>query len=185
MKLIKLSDTHYVIVDDYKINKYFEGFCLDNEYNIRNGKSDLHTLSICKRITHSTIPLERAYGQATYGVQYTEVFNQITQLNISDVERVVNGYNIEELAAIRFDKKYTNYKVRQQGYIEGFKAHKELVKDNIFTIQNIKEAITASWIFSQGEGNNLTDCMDLIIKTLSPKTEWDITIDENGYISKI
>lgn len=51
-------------------------------------------------------------------------------------------------------------------YLKGYNKSKETYK---FTEEDLKKAITASWMMGQRESNNLTDCMDLIIKSLSQK----------------
>ncbi len=112
MKLIKLSETHYIVVDDSEIK---EGdFYVSRETNYATEPKErwvLYNLSSTTngtkplKVTHSTEPLERDYSQTTYGVQYVEVFDKIKPLLLSEVEEAIkNNPSINNEWSIYFDK---------------------------------------------------------------------------------
>ncbi len=99
MKLIKLSDTYYIIVDDSEINEgdYFlygsSIYCADKGENkdfvYKNGIA-LSILS-CKKITHSTEPLAYDEDGGYYPIS-------VTAISLSEVEEAINGYSVEMMA---------------------------------------------------------------------------------------
>lgn len=74
MKLIKLSDTHYIVVDDSEIKDCYYYNSLDKA--IRFGNNLNHPYH--HKIIHSTQPLE--------GVEL---------LSLPEVEEAINGYSVE------------------------------------------------------------------------------------------
>ncbi len=99
-KLIKLSDTHYIAVDDSEKGK--EGF----NWNYALGKIDKlsrnyekHSSewSFCKKITHSTIPLEDkyiAYDETIMG-DIVKSYHRIKPLSLSKVEEAIKDNSSE------------------------------------------------------------------------------------------
>ena len=163
-KLLKLSETHYIFVDDSEIR---EGDCycfdkVDKQIWFGNFES-------MEKITHSTKPIER-YDHPAGG--YEGTFDKIKPLSLSEVEEVINGYSVEKMAEKFVIEKL---KISSQapgvmiGYIDGFKAHQELVKDKLFTIEDMR------WAFeSATDLSPYYDSFDDFYKTIAPKTEWDI-----------
>jgi hypothetical protein len=195
-KLIKLSDTHYIVVDDSEIKEGDLYVCWTTINNIPSNheisNKSLHSFCIgadnYKKITHSTQPLED-YGNPKLN-DSTKTWLTINYLDLKKLEEAIYGYSVEKLAEAHFHKAYTNYKVRQHGYITGFNAHKELVKDKLFTIEDMERAIEMAREgivvrkISEWETEKEFDYTDQqIIQTLLPKTEWDIEIDERGKIT--
>lgn len=57
MKLIKINEDHYVVVDETEIK---EGDCVFNDYNKTIVKfSAGRGIGLCKKITHSTQPIDK------------------------------------------------------------------------------------------------------------------------------
>lgn len=174
MKLIKILKDFYIVVDLDQRGK--EGFNFN--YGIRKIDSlsrdyeeDSHEWRTCFKITHSTKP----------------IFDQVKEIFLSEVEEAIYGYNVEKMAMSYLDRNYnlsyertTWQKLHEKTFEAGFNAHKELMKDKFFTIDDMKNAIALAWIFGQDSKNNLTDSMDNIIQSLLPKTEWEVEFDENG-----
>ena len=176
-EIIKLNDQHYIIVDDSEIKKGWvtngvECFLRESmpEY------SDEYANRYWKNITHSTQPLDEK-GFCWFGE------NCITCIPLSEVEEAINGYSVEKMAfEAMIDYKpfeevegYKDY--AKHGYIKGFKAHQELVKDKLFTIEDVLVAINLA------KNHGMTG--DEIIKSLLPKTEWEVEFDEQGKIKLI
>ena len=174
-KLIKIKENYYVIDDsEIKLDDYYlvleEGeYVLYNLVSETNGKNPL-------KITHST---QEGIGE---------------QLNLNDIEELVNGYSIREMAEIdahlvwndetTFENEQRELNGHIIGFIEGFKAHKELSKDKLFTIEDMKNL----WEFVTNGARELmlsgtTDVTNFenYIQSLLPPTEWDIEF-QNGKI---
>jgi hypothetical protein len=105
---------------------------------------------------------------------------------LSEVEEAIYGYSVIILSN-------EHQKLEQEtgrtiegslcskyGFIEGFKTHQELTKDKQFTTEDMKKAILMAWDNSVDTKN-----IDEIIQSLLPKTEWDVTFDEQGKLKLI
>ena len=97
-KLIKLSDTHYIVVDDSEI-KQNDIVC----EKLLTGGYELFTIQTLNdidtnnqfKITHSTQPLEMRKVNSL-GSEFA--FLKIKPLSLSEVEEAIYGYNVERLA---------------------------------------------------------------------------------------
>jgi hypothetical protein len=186
-KLLKLSDTPYIVVNDSEIKK--GDWCVYKTGEIIQYLVKLNTDNL-RKITHSTEPIER-YDHPAGG--YEGIFDKIKQLPLSEVEEVINGYSVEKMAEKFVIEKL---KISSQapgvmiGYIEGFKAHQELVKDKLFSLATVEGCMMsiANWIVK----NNITSGTEILTKMveiseslLLPKTEWEVEFDEQGKLKLI
>lgn len=187
-KLIKLSDTHYIVVDDSEIKEddCYIGWETNYATKAKEKWVIYYKSSGCNgnlhyKITHSTFMLD--------GVQ---------TIPLSEVEEAIYGYSVENMA-----EQFVLNKVKMSsqaagvmvGYIEGFKAHQELVKDKLFTIEDINKAMDCvyNWMI-EGSGNlygrfprasSLEELKSNFKEDyLQPKTEWDIKFNEKGKLKK-
>lgn len=185
-KLIKLSDTHYIIVDDSEIKEGDWVIELLNKVIFQlkvdgNNYSD----STFKKITHSTKTLEEIIWWEKETRRSKLGFDKIKPLSLSEVEEVIYGYSVHNMAV-----KYCNNHYKQKdweenydNYCEGFKAHKELVKDKLFSVEDInnllqicmESSVIGTSVFMKRKGKEF-------IQSLLPKTEWNIEFDEQGKI---
>ena len=79
--------------------------------------------------------------------------------------------------------------------IDIINAHKELVKDKLFTIEDMKTAIQLAQNYTVDTQYDEYDVMheilkhthskEMIIQSLLPKTEWNVTFDEQGKLKLI
>lgn len=181
-KLIKLSDTHYIIVDDSEIK---EGdIFIHPDKTIERASRDLDGRGLNK-ITHSTQPLEYIHiAPKVKGLKLG--FKNIKQLSLSEVEEVINGYSVEKMAEKFVMEKL---KISSQapgvmiGYIEGFKTHQELVKDKLFTIEDIQLAFAKGIQYTTKPYPQNVQFENEFKQSLLPKTEWDIEINEQNKIT--
>jgi len=176
-KLIKLSDEHYIIVDDSEIKKG-DGFIIKCTINTEfftilfANSSKEGEISGRFKVICSTKPIEFYEGKKGEVIYH---YDKIKPLSLSELEEAIYGYNYHNLAkdaCIRYNME-TNFVLPYTLFIEGFKAHKELTKEKLFTEKDLRVAISLAWNYAQKHENNLTDCGDLIIKSLLPKTQWD------------
>ena len=201
-KLIKLNDQHYIIVDDSEIKKGWvtngvECFLRESmpEY------SDEYANRYWKNITHSTQPLgtpllftnafESELSLSINGLNETFIENWgCKKLSLSEVEEAINGYSVEKMAddyvksqPLR-NRSLTNDGWNATGFVNGFKAHQELTKDKLFTkkdmINSLKELSKQLFLKKEFSLSDSIEKSSKIIQSLHPKTEWDITIDEQG-----
>jgi hypothetical protein len=211
-KLIKLSDTHYVVVDDSEIKEGIiclldnnvgmsSGFeikvCLEadvenGEYTFSEDDGYLFTTGRCNVITHSTQTLIRDEERG-----YTSMLG-VKNIPLSDIEEVVNGYSVEKMINNLLDEAFgdspqymsDSKSLLKDFYIEGFKAHQELVKDKLFTIEDIRKVLKLSWLEVYDNRLKISESTresfeDNLIQSLLPKTEWDIEITPEGKIKLI
>lgn len=223
-KLIELSENHYIVVNDSEIKEtgvyayhtilkkvdLIQSLGIDNEYCKRY-----------KKITHLTHCLKcSSYDFNSVGdfnnISYVcnncgNEWKDIKPLSLSEVEEAINGYSVDD--GLKYvlslpNSEYLSYgvqKMLEDAYNKGFNAHKELVKDKLFTVEEIKSII--EWLnknYSKTEdelarpyedkGEDLPDtffkdayeeALNRAIKPFLPKTEWDVTFDEQGKIKFI
>jgi hypothetical protein len=97
-KLIKLSDTHYIVVDDSEIKE--SDLCYDKEgnrgynnikYVVKCLRTDVNSYwnKHCKKITHSTQPLEEDVEFIGKTPKIKLGFVNIKPLSLSEVEEAI------------------------------------------------------------------------------------------------
>lgn len=171
-KLLKLSDTHYIVVDDSEIK---EGDWVINNLDKLIGQT-IRPISTAEvndkeysKITHSTKPLLDKPHYADYGM-----------LTLSEVEEAIYGYSVEKMAEKRYNESLPNQQMAfhcRMGYKEGFKAHQKLVKyKNIEVIELLKNITDWSSFKEHPIGKQAQRALDILL----PKTKWDVEFDEQG-----
>ena len=186
MKLIKLNEQHYIVVDDSEIKDvrpYKGRWHYEKGVTINQFPTYLTDLSECKLITHS-------FGQHLEGV---------INKPLSEVEEAIYGYSMEK-AAYNFCDNVVRPKDETRSlffaFCTGFSTHQELVKDKLFTIEDLRRAFDAG---NEGSGGSLRNRVrkyngfdEYITNELGyvwdedkgyvePKqTEWFITFDKQG-----
>lgn len=123
----------------------------------------------------------------------------LQEFNITkeDCDILTLGYSVEKMVYDWLYEDETEDKARQgyplkpmeYGYIKGFNAHKELVKDKLFTVEDMKNALRVvynDWVEDEEHEENTEDeYYNRIIQLLLPKTEWKVTFDEQGKLKLI
>ena len=138
---------------------------------------------LCKKITHSTEPL-----------------GGVKTISLPEVEEVINGYSVEKMAeeyakqAKGIDIPYENGLF--YGYMEGFSTHQELVKDKLFTVEDMENLVKHvtnnykinSWInelYSTGEHKNYKEIVNSYLQqSLLLKTEWNVEFDKQDKLKQ-
>ena len=176
MKLIKLSDTHYIVVDDSEIKDCYYYNSLDKA--IRFGNNLNHPYH------HKII-----YSTENFGAGCQQ---KVMQLSLSEVEEAINGYDVEKMALQDFkdnDDGFISFQDRIEGFVAGFETHQELVKDNSFAIEILDDIQKDLANYQNEIGIGTIDdvqwqqtFVDRVIASItsyesfSTKTEWDIEI---------
>ena len=175
MKLIKLENHYYVIDDsEIKIGDWFY-FNLDGIRDIYQVESQFHLDRLGSdnfKITHSTNKLEG-----------------VIQLNLADVEESIYGYSVNKMAEKVYPNWFTEFDTGRAyyGFIDGFKACQDLMKDTInINIEDFKKKAYSFFSLYQtnefdneGLENEFERVLQVHLKLLLPKTEWEINIIDN------
>lgn len=210
-KLIKLSDTHYIVVDNSEIkpNSYIEHnkkiyWCtIVNSIELIVYKKDEYAGSFnpkdCFNVTYSTQPLETKPCRCRYGSFMTSshpcrkecehpklCYDKIKPLSLSKVQEAIYGYSVEKMADNQLGNNLAPAVGAYEAYIRGFNAHRELVKDKLFTIEDIVKPFGEAFTKFINDGGvigsseewvqwqNVVDWFPNYIQSLLPKTEWEI-----------
>jgi hypothetical protein len=180
-KLIKLNESNYIVVDNSCIERgdyYYNMSMREILYKKEKGVLFHH----CKKITHSTQPLEDVFIGNTFRVNvggFEKGYNNIKALSISEVEELVNGYDLITLSKeATKNKKFANglheEVVAQMYYRKGFKTHQELVKDKLFTVNDMRNMFILGGKHKTQNPDKFLEKMEEIIQSLLLKTEWDV-----------
>lgn len=185
-KLIKLSETHYIIVDDSEIKEGDCGLHNNKTYREKYINIDKHIIVKCTKSNEASI--QEHWDKITYSTQplnestqpNTEFYwNNIGKLSLSEVEELINGYSVEKIA-LRYEKSFgkSSYGTESIDYTEGFNAHKQLVKDKfILTKEQLENALFNALNYKDSEccvTHTKDSIVRGIIKSLLPKTEWNV-----------
>ena len=186
MKLIKLSNTHYIIVDDSEIKD--GDYVYDSKDKvIRYVKKYLKDDWI-KKITHSTQPLSEECRKCNgYCEQCVDI---IKPLSLSEIEEAINGYSTYELFK-KLDGTCEKGEYEHWLFEQGFNAHKELYSYSRNQVHELMcKAFEAGYkkhdVVEAGleSLDTKVECSWILTKYDStPKqTEWDIEITPEGKI---
>jgi hypothetical protein len=190
MKMIKITNTHYIVVDDSEIKENTWCYGMDGIFQYK-GKVNIPDIELPKKITHSTQPLDTIILKNRNGSQTVRNhYGDIGHIALSEVEESINGYSVEKIAKRQF-----GYDVNAplpvndelvNEWICGFKAHQVFMKDKfILTKEQLEDAL-----FDVLNQENIECCVthnkDSIVRkaiqSLLPPTEWEVTFDEQGKI---
>ena len=148
MKLIKINEEHYIIVDSSDIKEGDFMYDIDGDIGIAIGK-DKSQWEGNMKITHSTQPID--------GDEVGACFTKIKQLSLLEVEELLFGYIVE----ISKDKLFT---------LEDMK--------KLFgrTIENAPSGESHTRMISDKEYRHfvMDQLFNKMIEPLLPKTEWEV-----------
>lgn len=186
-KLLKLSETHYIGVDDsVKAGDYVLTYPDNEIIQVNQSTCVLYD----KKITHSTQPLftfnphNHTDDEAVRYYDFINGHSAIKPLSLSEVEEAIYGYSTYELFK-KIDGSCEKGQYEHWLFEQGFNAHKELVKGKFFTIEDMMEAFTRGYIDGTERTEDITYYADKFHKSLLPKTEWECFINEQGKIKLI
>lgn len=163
MKMKKIAEDHYVVVDDSDIKggHYFlmHGYLIRqcdyvDGYMIIDTKKGKHHVSVCKKMTHSTQPLEWFGGEIIF---------------LSEVKELLGVMDVEKKAQIEWGNVH---RTGVLGYIDGYNQALEDNKEKKYTEEDLRKAISETrrgMLF-------LDKYVNEFIQSLQPKTEWEVEI---------
>ena len=173
MKLIKLNEEHYVIVDDLEIKEgdYYlfkwggeqeiQRFSKE-QYADRENHKHLYA-NACKKITHSTQPLELLSENGLSGMG----FSKIRPLNVFEVKELIGEVDVEKWARNQYSSEPNDYEeIYYVGLIKGYNQALEDNKEKKWTDEDVIKIVEKS------RQTSLT--AEYIILSLQPKTEWEV-----------
>lgn len=179
MKLIKITDEYYVIVDDSEIkdNDWVADFRLDgriliSKWNEEDSEDGL--FFDAKKITHSTQPM-------THGVVKEGQITGVTAISLQEVKELIGevdvkskGENYSTTHEDVSDKlgKYLVGACFQDGYYTALEDNKEkkYTEDDLHNLLRARRQL-----YSHTDVNVVRD----FIQSLQPKTEWEVEIVNN------
>ena len=168
MKLVKINKNHYVVVDDSEIK---DGDYFLNENNTIEGYIDNYPFKIlspkCKKITHSTEPLEYIGHHVTMGWQLG--FDKIKPLTLPEVKAIIGEMDLDKKVIEWYNQaKYDSSFIAdpysyKSGYNQAIEDNKEkkYTEEDVFKI--IKIIRRDSWALQHE-----------ILQELQPKSEWEV-----------
>lgn len=185
MKLIKINEKDYIIVDGSEIEEGDFMYDIDGDIGIAIGK-DKSQWEGNRKIIHSTRLLKSIKDYDTDRGILRET-KRIPLLSLSEIE-LLFGYNVEKMAESKWNELSTNLKLDTlnkgmwcSGYQHGFNAHKELVMARFLSTQLYSNENHLEWIYNRlievhGENSNYDYMIEFkkIIQSLQPKTEWNV-----------
>lgn len=178
--LIKISDYHYIVVDDSEIKEGDFCYWKAVKTTFEAVKDSLGRLPKKDdgsfKITHSTQPLNKDFND-WFDVQI---------ITLSEVQELIDGYSIEKMAKKEMSNRYFKDEIPDaiNDFKLGFKAHKELVKDKLFTIEDMMDAMGyAAAMDNTRPIQELKEEAEQYIRTKKLlKTEWEVEFDNEGKI---
>ena len=172
MKLLKLSEEHYIIADKLDIKV---GDWITDKYSVWQWKDDSSLLGRLK-VTHSTQPL------------YKNDFWAIQELKLSKVKELLGAVDVkkktEEFYEFWYDKFGSEIDTIEKnavshGFWRGYNQSLEDNKEKKYTEEDLREVVRlaledaeASVIWSKEWYPK--KLADRIIQSLQPKTEWEV-----------
>lgn len=180
-KLIKLSEDHYIIVDDSRkslTSKGGSGYYLGYDHKIYS-ISDISNKPVIGQITHSTQYLGFLHEKGITTANLKPDWTNVKYMSLSEVQEAIYGYSVEKMAQSAFTHPdFGKYKIGSvayyNGYKDGLKAHQELTKDKLFTVDDMWQAFDSGVMFGKEGGETELECFNRELKDILPKTEWEV-----------
>lgn len=170
MKIMKIKEDHYIVVDDSEIK---EGdWLLDTTDNtIWDCYKDM-SISLfpeCKKITHSTQPIEK--DEETY------TYEKVKYIPLSYIKELIGEVNVSAKANEEYKDNLHNpfFTAAPMGYIKGYNKALEDNKYKKYTEEDLRKAL--EYGYERGkEGDFTSEQEENFYQSLQPKTEWEVEI---------
>jgi len=190
MKLIKLTNYHYIIVDnsEIKVNDWFFNTVQGNIYcnNIPDYNVNKDYL---KKITHSTQPLEQYVNIRTQEDRDNGMLpsvlmvkqDVVTPFSLLEVKELIGEVDVEKKAYEYAINDFDDYAFC--GYVKGYNQALEDNKDKKYTEEDLRKMFVhgkqlgltiAGAIRNGGDKPDKDEWFNESIQSLQPKTEWKV-----------
>lgn len=159
MKLIKITEEHYIVVDDSEIKV---GDWYWNELDMAIRKNNTINHSYHKKITHSTIPK----GQM--------LMEGLKRLSIQEVKELIGEVDVEKRFQdiINSETPQNRDEMLLDATKHGFKyGYNQALEDNKVLINGLKEIVNLC-----DNTNPSHESIWRIAYSLLPKTEWEVEL---------
>lgn len=203
-KLIKLTDDHYVVVDDSEIKSKDMVLLPSKQIQYMSDTDILDYLQseslATKKITHSTQPLgvkpitdkvviqEDKAGKPLMSAQYVELDMSCTvkPLSLQEVKELIGEVDVEK--KVRNEMGIPDYILinsmspSMQGSLEfGINCYNQCLEDNKdkkYTEEDLRKAIEFGYDLRNNHKpiNSGIDWVKILTQSLQPKTEWEVEI---------
>lgn len=186
MKLIKLNPDHYVVVDDSEIKKGDWIYNAEREPSILEcvGKGSLRGW---QKITHSTQPIDcacsnRGYKLDTNCAERNRCFDKVQYLPLQEVKALIGEVDIwqkfKEIDGSCQKGEYEHW-LFESGYNQALEDNKEkkYTEEDLRKIfyVGVQLGINQELYTQLGKPlQNEEEVLDRTIKSLQPKTEWEV-----------
>ena len=179
MKLIKLQQDHFVVVDDSLQKK--GDLILHKNWN--KGAESRSTK--CPDEYESTQEHWWKVMSSTYPLE------GVSQLNLSEIKSLIGEVDVEELTQKMVEKVFENYLENNHPYLatsislcedfykEGYNQCLEDNKDRKYTEEDLKVAWELGNDWGSAYSKVLPEALDVqnkFIQSLQPKSEWDVEV---------
>jgi hypothetical protein len=199
MTLKKLTQDHYIIVDDSEIK---EGDWIFNEYQRQIDKFSIgRGVGLCKKITHSTQPLGIIHGE---NGKETIVYGSIGYISLQEVKELIGEVDVVKKA----EEIYLKYNNNQYlygdsvdmqlsykaGVVDGYNqaiednkdrkyTEEQLIKFADFVDSEFMRKYSNGWRKITNDPNDYPknfatisdkELIEWFNKSLQPKTEWNV-----------
>ena len=180
MKLVKITDDHYIIVDDSEIKEdcyaLHEGPLGEREIVTANGQCKLD-----KKITYSTIPKGMMLMEGVKRLSLQEVKELLGEVDVEKKAEewfLINQYNQQDMIHSHIIPEYITTK---NLWVTGYNQAIEDNKEKKYTEEDMIECWKyASIDKHQVFGDHIGDQYLSFIRSLQPPTSWEVEFDSQG-----
>lgn len=184
MKLLKLSEEHYILADKLDINV---GDWITDTYLMYQCKDNRSLLGM-RKVTHSTQPLCIIHGDNN---KETISYGSTGYLPISEVKKLLGEVDVKKKAHLAAQKRYrlerilleqiNEYGGEVKEFVRNFiVTYNQVLEDNKekkYTEENIRAVFMHGFLLGVDRGEYSIDMENKSLsKYLQPATEWDVEI---------
>ena len=162
MKIIKIKEDHYVIVDEtiQPVNGWYYDKFIEKIRNTNGAEYNISYLTL--QITHSTQPLASMKELMEKG------YDNILPINIDEIKKLIGEVDVEKKAKEEYKDNLHNpfFTAAPMGYVKGYNQALEDNKEKKYTEEDLVKA------YEYGSNALLGISKINLIQSLQPKTEW-------------
>jgi hypothetical protein len=169
MKMIKLSEEHYIGVDESEIKEGDFVYSSDGGIFKRHIDNPCQTIFPISKITHSTQPIENLNGALGW--------KDIDILLLSEVKELLGVVDVENKAIEWYngEPKYnSNYVADPYSWKEGYNQSLENNKERKYTEEDIRAVFIHGFLLGVDRGEYSIDMENKSLSKYLQLTEWEV-----------